>query len=201
MVRDRLERIDDLALDTPGADSILSAFLVRAIADDVLPPAFVWAGPAALHSHRQAATLKQARTRLAATHHGDANRHVWGRATGGTVDEMKKAMADAVREYFVSADESEAVRCVRELDTPVFLHELVKKLAVLSMDGPKGGSRERALAVALAQRLVNEGILAREQLTLGCQRTLEAVPDLVLDNPRAAEHVGAFVSECKQSAE
>lgn len=36
-----LERIEDLKLDIPSAPEYLSAFLARAVVDDLLPPAFL----------------------------------------------------------------------------------------------------------------------------------------------------------------
>jgi len=100
----------------------------------------------------------------------------------------------------VGGEADEAVRCIIELEAPSFMHEVVKRLVVLSLDH---SLPEQALARALLGRLHAQALLSPEQLALGCKRLLEALPDLRLDNPRAADvlaefleyacHVGALV--------
>ena len=186
-----LARIDDLTIDNPSAPAHLSAFLVRAISDDVLSPAFVrGALPQKLVSVGQAATLSHARAQLAASHFSSRRRNVWGRATDATVDSLKQGVVGVVREYLSSGDVGEALLSVRELDAPAFHHELVKRLVVLSLDG---GAREHELARALTARACKEDVLSAEQLALGCHRAVEAEPDLRLDNPRAPELIADFI--------
>jgi len=186
-----LLRLDDLTLDNPSAQEHLAAFLVRAIADEILPPAFVAPPPSELTSELTLATLTQARAQLSAAHFSDRRRKVWGRATAdGSVDALKHVITETVREFFSSGDRAEACRCVRELDATGFHHELVKRLIVLSIDG---GARERALAQQLVEDLSTEALLPPEQLVLGCQRALDAAPDLKLDNPRADDLIADFL--------
>ena len=55
----------------------------------------------------------------------------------------------------------EAVRCVRELEAPSYLHELVKRL--VSSAVVDGGPREFELALALTSKLAEEDLLTPEQ--------------------------------------
>jgi len=188
-----LERLDDLAIDHLQAPADMTAFLVRAVSDDVLPPAFVHLEPPPLlTSDTVKGTLTAARAQLAAAHFSERRRHVWGRAADGTLADLKAAIADLVGEFLVSGETDEALRCVRELGAPAFHHELIKRILAISTDK---GEREQELANALRKRLCMESVISREQLALGCQRAIDASADLALDNPKAPLIVAAFVEE------
>ena len=188
-----LERLDDLAIDNPRAPELLAAFLTRAVADEVLVLAFVGAAAPGV-SETQLACLSAARAPLAASHFGERRRHVWGAATDGTLEALKRAIAALCDEYFVSGELAEAVRCVEELRSPNYHHELVKRLVGFSI--VDGGPRELTLAVQLSARLSDKGLLHAEQLALGCSRLLEALPDMQLDRPRAPEVLADFLDQC-----
>ena len=64
-----LARVDDLALDNPRAVEHLAAFMTRAVADEVLPPAWVTsAPPEKLTTPAQLAVISSARAPLCPTH-------------------------------------------------------------------------------------------------------------------------------------
>ena len=67
--------------------------------------------------------------------------------------------------------------------------QVVKRLVVLSLDYSQP---EQQLARQLLSRLHSQRILTPEQLTLGCKRLVEALPDLRLDNPKAADVLAHF---------
>jgi len=187
-------RVDDLTIDNPNAPSLLAAFLVRAVADDVLPPSFVGVDPPCeMTSELRRELLTQARAQLAAAHFGERRRNVWGKTTDASVDELKRKIDETVREYFSSGGLDEAVRCVRELAAPAFMHEFVKRLVAMSLDA---GAREQQLALQLTKRLVESEALSPEQLSLGCQRIVAAEPDLRLDNPHAPSVIADFLEAC-----
>ncbi|KAL1503562.1 hypothetical protein AB1Y20_012040 [Prymnesium parvum] len=187
-------RIDDLTMDNPQASTVLAAFLVRAVADDVLPPAFVrQPPPEALATPLQLATLTQARAQLAAAHFGDKRRKVWGAAADADIATLKHSIAELVREYFVAGELEEAVRCIVELEAPFFLHEVVKRLVVLSLDYAHA---KQHLARQLISRLYTQSILSSEQLALGLKRLVQALPDLRLDNPKVAEVLAEYIQHC-----
>eukprot|EP00326_Haptolina_ericina_P010173 CAMPEP_0181223624 /NCGR_PEP_ID=MMETSP1096-20121128/30649_1 /TAXON_ID=156174 ORGANISM="Chrysochromulina ericina, Strain CCMP281" /NCGR_SAMPLE_ID=MMETSP1096 /ASSEMBLY_ACC=CAM_ASM_000453 /LENGTH=529 /DNA_ID=CAMNT_0023316565 /DNA_START=8 /DNA_END=1597 /DNA_ORIENTATION=+ len=189
-----ISRIDDLTIDNPQAPTLLAAFLVRAVVDDVLPPAFVRQNPPEpLTTDLQLATLTQAKAQLAVSHFGDRRRKVWGAAADADVATLKHSVSELVREYLVGGDLNEAVRCLVELNAPSFYHEVVKRLVVLSLDH---NSTEQQLARRLVGRLYGDRLLTEEQLLLGCKRLLEALPDLRLDNPKASEVLSEFFDSC-----
>ena len=190
-----LARADDLTLDHPNAAAILAAFTVRAVADDCLPPAFVCTlPPAALCTPKQLEAYTSARAQLTTSHFSDRRRHVWGPGAAASVETLKAEVAELLKEYLLSGEEDEAVRCVRALHAPAFGHELVKRLVALTLDG---GASDEALATKLLGRLMGvEKLLSPEQLQLGCQRLVDDVADLRLDNPRAPQLIAAFLTRC-----
>ena len=191
-----LARIDDLAIDNPKAPDQLAAFMTRAIADELLPPAFVTtAPPMLLATPTQLAVLTTARAPLAASHFGQLRRHVWGAAAGGNLDALKKEVQELVSEFLVSGEIDEAVRCVRELEAPSYLHEVVKKLVSSAI--VDGGERERGLALALTEKLANgDALLSAELLAQGCMRLVEAADDLRLDHPKAPVLLADYLDQC-----
>ena len=52
------------------------------------------------------------------------------------------------------------------------------------------------LASDLTTSLVDDSILSREQLSLGCTRLIDALPDLTLDNPAAGTLLADFIAAC-----
>ena len=190
-----LARVDDLAIDNPRASEHLAAFMTRAVADEVLTPAFVATPPPeTLASPLQLATLNKARAPLTASHFGERRLHVWGTAADGTLDDLKRAVAALCDEYIVSGETDEAVRCVRELAAPSYHHEVIKRLVSSSI--VDGGPRELGLAVHLTSKLGETQLLNGEQLSHGCTRLLEALPDLQLDHPRAPSLLADYLERC-----
>jgi ABC-type uncharacterized transport system ATPase subunit len=131
-----LERLDDLAIDNPRAPELLAAFLTRAVADEVLVLAFVGAAAPGV-SETQLACLSAARAPLAASHFGERRRHVWGAATDGTLEALKRAIAALCDEYFVSGELAEAVRYKESSTLPHRVHRLNAR-----WNAPKDGPTE-----------------------------------------------------------
>ena len=158
-----LSRLDDLSLDNPSAPTLVAGFLIRAVADDVLPPAFVrQLPPVGLTSAAHLEALERARAQLAAKHFSSRRQHVWGRAAGGGVEDLKRAMREIVAECLASGEVAEAMLCVKELGAHSFHHELVKQLIVISMDR---SDQEQQRAVDLLRALAEEEVVSREQVS------------------------------------
>jgi len=119
---------------------------------------------------------------------------VWGAAAGGDLDRLKKEAAALSKEFLVSGELEEAARCVRELEAPSYLHEVVKKLVSSAI--VDGGPRELELALQLTRRLSEDTLLTGEQLAHGCTRLVEAAPDLRLDHPRAPDLLAEYLERC-----
>ena len=125
------ECIDDLSLDTPGARDMAAKFVARAVADEVLPPGFLTdpvvasvAGDVAEHA-KQLLSVRHSAARL---------EHCWGVTAQASLETMKRAVRDALTEYYVELDAGEAARCLRELGAPYYLHEAVYRALVLAID-------------------------------------------------------------------
>ena len=122
---------------------------------------------------------------------------MWGKGADVSLDDLKKEVSALVKEYLVSGEADEAVRCVRELAAPSFHHEVVKRLVSTAI--ADGGPRELGLATALTSTLCassGEALLTADQLAHGCSRLLEALPDMRLDHPRAPELLGDYLDAC-----
>lgn len=85
-------------------------------------------------------------------------------------------------EYLIGGDVAEATRCTRELESPYYLHELVKQAIVATVDKMPA---ERKLVLELFQHLYTEQVLRGNQILQGFERTLERMDDLTLDVPNA----------------
>jgi programmed cell death protein 4 len=147
--------LPDLVLDTPDAATVLANFLARAVADDCLPPRYVFdlgelaKAPSASLTEPNGAeepseksvdakeddnlinlhsrvTITRAETLLSLKHGLVRLDNVWG-VGGGTrpVKSLIRQMVLLLREYLSSGDINEAARCLKELEVPHFHHELV----------------------------------------------------------------------------
>ena len=82
------------------------------------------------------------------------------------------------------------VRCIRELHSPYFLHEVVKRGVSVSLDS----SEEAQVNMSrLFARLVQDDIMPQEQCALGFSRLLETAADLSLDIPAAPQRIQHFI--------
>ncbi|KAK9995536.1 hypothetical protein SO802_020222 [Lithocarpus litseifolius] len=101
-----LESADDLAVDILDAVDILALFLVRAVVDDIIPPAFLnWAKKGLPESSKGVQAIQIAdKSYLSAPHHAELVERKWGGSTHITVEEVKKKIADLLREHVESGD-------------------------------------------------------------------------------------------------
>jgi programmed cell death protein 4 len=127
---------------------------------------------------------------LSATHGVARMERVWGPGDGRPVPELKEAVDMLMQEFLLSKDLEEATRCVKELKSPHFHHEVVKRAVVNSLDKPME-SRE-SMRVLLAH-LVSEDIISKGQIMAGMKRVEDISADLTLDTPNAPEIIKEFV--------
>ncbi|XAR50278.1 hypothetical protein NMG60_11004561 [Bertholletia excelsa] len=178
-----LEAADDLAVDILNAVDILALFVARAVVDDILPPAFLTrAKKSLLETSKGFQVIQTAeKSYLSAPHHAELVERRWGGTTHITVEEVKKKIADLLREYVESGDTSEACRCIRELGVSFYHHEVVKRALVLSMEIRSA----EALIVKLLKEASDEGLISSSQMVKGFTRLAESLDDLALDIPSA----------------
>jgi hypothetical protein len=114
----------------------------------------------------------------------------WGVAGSTSVVELKAAIRESLGEYFATADVAECIQSVRELEAPYFLHELVSKAIIISLDHGVQGMRKAHL---LLQTACEEGFVTPSQVTQGLERVLDSLHDVVIDVPTAPQLVARFL--------
>jgi len=178
-----LESADDLAVDILDAVDILALFIARAVVDDILPPAFLTRAKKTLPESSKGFQVLQTaeKSYLSAPHHAELVERKWGGSTHITVEEVKKKIADLLREYVESGDAVEACRCIRELGVSFFHHEVVKRALVLAMEIQTA----EPLILKLLKEASEEGLISSSQMAKGFARLTESLDDLALDIPSA----------------
>jgi hypothetical protein len=178
-----LESADDLAVDILDAVDILALFIARAVVDDILPPAFLTRAKKTLPESSKGFQVLQTaeKSYLSAPHHAELVERKWGGSTHITVEEVKKKIADLLREYAESGDAVEACRCIRELGVSFFHHEVVKRALVLAMEIRTA----EPLILKLLKEASEEGLISSSQMAKGFARLTESLDDLALDIPSA----------------
>lgn len=218
-----LNSLDDLELDTPDANIVLSNFIARAIADDCIPPKYVTNAKQILESKKQlcdsninnnnnniingASSLTPAESRalkaltnansLINAKHGLIRLDtVWG-LTGGArpVKYLIKQMRLLLKEYLSSLDIKEAERCLRELEVPHFLHEFVYEAVLMSIEDTKKIDELTAIA-QLLKALSDINLISVDQMKKGFLRLFDEIPDIHIDVPHAYATLEKFMQAC-----
>ncbi|WCJ36186.1 MA3 domain-containing protein [Euphorbia peplus] len=178
-----LESADDLSVDIPDTIDILALFIARAVVDDILPPAFLPRAKKSLPESSKGFQVLQTaeKSYLSAPHHAELVERRWGGSTHITVEEVKKRIADLLREYVENGDAFEACRCIRELGVSFFHHEVVKRALTLAMENRTA----EPLVLKLLKEASEEGLISSSQMVKGFARLAESLDDLALDIPSA----------------
>ncbi|KAK1363228.1 Initiation factor eIF-4 gamma [Heracleum sosnowskyi] len=178
-----LECADDFSVDILDAVDILALFIARAVVDDILPPAFITSAKKALQESSKGFQVLQTceKSYLSAPHHAELVERRWGGSTQVTVEEVKKKIANLLKEYVESGDTSEACRCIQELGVTFFHHEVVKRALIQAMEIP---AAETAI-LKLLKEAAEEGLISTSQMLKGFARLAESLDDLALDVPSA----------------
>lgn len=182
------EIIDEIELDVPQAADFLAAFVARAVVDEVLPPSFL---TDAVVCNLGGDIIDHAKLLLSRDHGYAKLERIWGPGDGRPVEDMKIALDQALMEYLLSSDLDEIERCLKELHSPYFYHEVVKRAVMLAVD--KGDAEQRAIS-SLLQHLAKTQMLSAKQAEQGFNRLHTALPDMVLDSPAAAKVLQDFTA-------
>ncbi|KAL8457131.1 hypothetical protein ACS0TY_035102 [Phlomoides rotata] len=188
-----VESADDLAVDILDAVDVLALFIARAVVDDILPPAFITRAIKLLPETSKGFQVLQTaeKSYLSAPHHAELVESRWGGSTNLTVDEVKKKIADLLREYAESGDTSEACTCIRQLGVSFFHHEVVKRALVLAMENRTA----EPLILKLLKEAADEGLISSSQMVKGFTRLAESLDDLALDIPSAKKMFQSLVPQ------
>jgi len=181
------EMIDEISKDAPAAKTMLATFLTRAVVDEILPPSFL---SDAVVCNLGGDIVVQAKILLSLHHGGAKLEKSWGPGDGRSVDELKIVLDQLLQEYLLSGDVEEAARCIFELGSPHFYHEVVKRTVVNSLDT---SPEKQAQMSQLLAFLVERDQLTKLQAKQGFDRLHSLLPDLSLDTPSAATALAEFV--------
>mmetsp|Transcript_6467 Transcript_6467/g.12394 ORF Transcript_6467/g.12394 Transcript_6467/m.12394 type:complete len:471 (+) Transcript_6467:85-1497(+) len=186
------EHTDSYALDVPAAQGYMTAFLARAVVDEVLPPSFL-TDP--LVKSLGGGVVTDAVRLLSREHCSVRLEKVWGPGDGRPVADLKVAMDQLLKEFLLSRELDEALCCVRELNSPHFHHELVKRGVKAAMDGSPGDGDAMA---ALFKFLSDADALSPVQLRKGFDRCHSLLDDFTLDVPTAPQMLRSIVDSCER---
>jgi hypothetical protein len=190
-----LSRLDDLVLDTPDAEQVLSIFLARAIVDDAVPPAFLLReeptfGPRA----RQVQDL--ASGMLKGKHVAQRLSHGWGPGDGKSVKRLKERVLLIIEEFISTRDLKEADKGVRELNSPSFHFYLVKRAIIIGIE--RSGKKDVEGLHELLAAFSRSQVISQQQVEKGFRSFLASLPDLQLDIPDASNRFASFASQAVQ---
>ncbi|CAM9421474.1 unnamed protein product [Ectocarpus sp. 6 AP-2014] len=107
-----------------------------------------------------------------------------------TLPEFKRHLKTIIEEYFLSEDISEVLRSVKELKSPAYHYEIVKRGINMSIDA-KDHERE------LVSKLLSDAypdILSSREVCKGFERLFEMIDDIQLDAPNARTLVASFLA-------
>jgi programmed cell death protein 4 len=107
-----------------------------------------------------------------------------------TLSEYKYQLNESIDEYFLSGEQSEFLNCVKDLESPVFNFEIVKRLIIKSMDRT---DRERELVSQVISASYPEP-LNTNTIGKGFERLLESLDDLKLDVPDCGGKVATYLA-------
>ncbi|XP_023228724.1 programmed cell death protein 4-like isoform X1 [Centruroides sculpturatus] len=187
--------LPDLILDTPDAPIILGNFIARAIADDCLPPRFIYDFIDIINYNHARSSLEHAKALLTIKHGLVRLDNIWG--IGGGMRPIKyliKKIRLLLKEYLCSGDVLEAERCVQELEVPHFHHELIYEAVVMMIEDAE--ERTMELLHKLIQSLATGAIVSPYQLKQGFERVYKEMDDIRIDVPHAYISLEKIVMRC-----
>ena len=188
-----LGSLPDLVIDCPQAISLVSKFLIRAIADEVLPPSFLenairlgLGGPEGV----EAAEIAKNGIESNSVEWADL-RNVWGKLeTNYTKKWENNDVETALSEYLASHDKAEMCRLMREWALCTMKAVFVIKRALLkAMDG---NGNDCLAVVDLLDYAVKHEELKDSDILRAMHELDTNLDDLKLDIPDAAEMLDTF---------
>lgn len=184
------EQAEELAIDCPTSFELLSTFLARAVVDEILPPSFL-TDPVTMNLGGEIVEHAKRMLIITTGPQGADMERIWGPGDGRPVEDMKQAVDQLLLEYLASADLGEALRCVKELNSPEFMHEVVKRALTSVVD--KSDEAQQAMS-NLFIYLAEEDVLSEQQASKGFRRVHDRLDDLVLDCPTAGATLAMFTA-------
>ena len=109
-----------------------------------------------------------------------------------------------IKEYLLSRELDEAARCVREMGSSHYHHELLKRGVKIAMEKDGKDHKDDAATsaldamAALFSFLVKNSIVSEYQVAKGISRLHKLIPDIKLDVPAAEAMLSEFEEMAKE---
>jgi hypothetical protein len=184
-----LERIEDLKLDIPNAPEYLSAFLARAVVDDLLPPAFLSPDSADVELAKE--VLVKAKSMIKGKGAGKRMEHIWGPGGDQSVKRFKESAQTILEEYLVNTDIVETDKAIRDLNIPTFHWYVVKKAVLLAIDSK---DTDVDKIVKLLTTFSTSQLISEAQFLAGFESCARMIEDIELDTPRGRDLLAQFIT-------
>jgi len=194
-------RIDDLSLDTPDAVTVLSAFIVRAVTDDLLPPAFVHyhlRGEA--HESKKAHELVDRCERLLETKNvGTHMENCFHRDVHRNLNKLKQSLLAICKEYLVTNEIKEATDSLVALQVTPFHFHFIKVAVYATLEASSEvESTAQTRMSALLQSLFGASIISQQAILSGLKIVQHARADLATDlGPATLGYLDQFIARGK----
>jgi len=180
------ELADELEKDVPAAKEYIATFVARCVVDEVLPPAFL----SDIVVCDLGGEIVERAKRMLSREHGHALlARGWGPGDGRPVEDLKVAVDLIMQEFLLSGDKVEADRCIHELNSAYFHHEIIKRGVTISLEKTED---ERESMKELFFYLFSNETVSQAQFVQGFNRLFSVVNDLSLDIPNAIVYITAF---------
>jgi len=180
-----LSSAEDLTLDIPDAPSMLTFFLGRAIVDEVMCPSFLAHADAKLEAGSLGVDIcVAAKKLLAAKHSAERFATCWhGYFLNETSEALSSAFVTMIKEYVISKNLKELLKCLKDVGMPHYHHELVYQCIVVALDDRSAGET----VFELLAKLFMCGEINMTQTTIAYNRLCADKEDLQLDYHGAPE--------------
>lgn len=188
------EMADDTEKDCPNAKEMLSIFLARCIVDEVLPPSFL---KDAVVCNLGGSIVDHTKRMLTLGPSGADLERIWGPGDGRPIEEMKLAIDTLLSEFLASSDPDEATRCIKELNAPHYMHEVLKRAITMVLD--KGDEAQQAMSNLLIF-LIEKDMIPLQQAVTAFRRLHDRLDDLILDVPTAGATLAKFTAWAVEEA-
>ena len=187
-----LDSVDDILVDHPNGIELLSLFMARAAIDDILPRSFASKVPKCATGTNKAAVIDSFNRHIGSRHAAERLLRCWGEAgVGHDIDATKASIRSLLCEYIASSDAEEASRCLHSLKVPFFHHEVVKQIAIMTLEEP---AVKGSMGVLLSN-FSRSGLIPESQTLAGFSRVSQRLHDLELDIPNVRDKFHKIVEE------
>jgi len=194
-----LDRLPDLVLDVPSARELLGKFISRALFDEILVPAFL--KEAQIHNKEASHVISLAYETTNAPEKKRLDR-VWGAGALLSVRRLRKEVRQILEEYINHQDAVLAVNSIKDLNTPHFNVEVVKKCIEIAMEQNSlqystktTDNCDKSKLLRLLSVLESSCIISKQDVQQAVKLITNQVADIALDIPHAKTILADLVKE------